>query len=92
MFSQASVSHSVHRGWVSLVPCPFRGMGVDISGHRSLGGGWVCPREVDMFRGTQPRQGPEKGGYPPPTDTEWWPPHVQLASMWYTYYWNAFFL
>ena len=23
MFSQLPVRHSVHRGWVSLVPCPF---------------------------------------------------------------------
>ena len=66
MFSQASVSHSVHSGWVSLVPCPFRGDGVGISGHRSLGesgyvqGRWVCPAGWVC-----PAEGPEGVGVCP---------------------------
>ena len=35
MFSKVSVSYSIHKGWVSLVPCPFWGVG--ISDTRSLG-------------------------------------------------------
>ena len=41
MFSQGSVSHSVHRGWwIYLVPCPFQED--SISGSKSLPGIWVC--------------------------------------------------
>ena len=35
MFSQASVSYSVHRGWVSLIPGPF--LGLSMPGPKSLG-------------------------------------------------------
>ena len=57
MLSQACVSHSVHRGWVSLVPCPFWGWislvsspfqgmsmsrGMGMSWGRVYDQGWVC--------------------------------------------------
>ena len=58
MFSQVSVSHSVNRGWVCLVPCHFQGISEGISGPKSLLGegmstGWVCPGWVCL-----------RGGYP----------------------------
>ena len=79
MFSQVSVCHSAPTGGVSLVPCPFQGIGS--SGARILPGGhmssgvWVCLGvEVGYVWGwilgmSMPGGGYVQGGGYPATDT-----------------------
>ena len=53
MFSQACVSHSVHRGWLSLGPCPFWGwISLVSSPFQEVGmsGGVGMSRGMFMFR------------------------------------------
>ena len=82
MFSQVSVSHSVNRGWVCLVPCHFQGVFEGISGARSLLGEDMSMVGMSEGVGTHPpRHGPEGGGeYPSPADTYWQPPHIRWQA------------
>ena len=74
------VCHSVHRGWVSLVPCPFWEWVSLVTGpFKRVGmfGGWVCPRGLIC----------PGGGYAPPKHET---SGVPLET-WYTmgYSWQA---
>ena len=85
MFSEASVSHSVHRGAgvrVSLIPFPFRGYGRAIYGPISRRGCVSGGQGVGYLEGV----GIRRWLYPIPRPTR------NHKSGRYASYWNAFLL